>query len=66
MEHAFSDLDAIYHVVDLSIDSQNSCVVLLTTRSWIERTLIKNDQVTLREALFVNIVENFDDRGLKI
>jgi len=42
----FYDVDYIKHCVD-SFNSHNSCIVSLTTRSRIERTLIENDQITL-------------------
>ena len=48
VEHALSNLNAVNNIVDLvnTLDSHSSCVILLTTRSWVEATLIENHQVT--------------------
>ena len=48
VEHALSDLNTVDNIEDLvnTLDSHSSCVILLTTRSRVEATLIENDQVT--------------------
>ena len=60
MEDAFTDLDAINHVVDNidAFDAKCSDVVGLSTRGWVEAALIENDQVPL--VLLLDVGEDGD------
>jgi len=66
MQNAFSYLDGINNFVRArdSSKSNNSSIVLLSSRSWINSRLIKNDNIW--KIVLFHVFENFYDSGIEI
>ena len=65
VEDAFADLDAIDDIEDFvdALNSHGANIVHLTTRGRVERTSIKDDQVTL--VIFELVCKNLQDCAIK-
>lgn len=66
VEYTLSYLNGINDLIltSAALDLHDSGIVLLSTRSWINSRLVKDDNVC--NVLFFNILKNFDDGALEL
>lgn len=66
VEYALSNLDSVDDLErpSAALDLHDCCIVLLSTGSWINSRLVKDDNIW--DVLLLNILKNFDDRCIKL
>lgn len=64
MQNALAHLLSIDDLVLFSIDMKSTCVVLLSSRSGVEETLIQNDKVP--KVILLKVIEDLYNSALEV
>jgi len=64
MQNALAHLLSIDDLVLFSVDMKSTCVVLLSSRSGVEETLIQNDKVP--KVILLKVIEDLYNSALEV